>query len=203
VKGSWSIKKMVGNKPAIIGKVLKACHSKADGPQGANWLEIQLDSATNRAARYLIGAASNKGVVMDMGVVLQVFELLFLHYHAISIVFYMLQILIRLKSSKFNSQAILVSFCAYFQYNHFICLPLTCVQADTSAELPERILGGLRVHRLAGLSSSDSFMEATNGGDSSDAADDQCAPAAKVCSPDGFSMRAAAQLWRPWAGGLR
>jgi len=188
VKGSWSIKKMVGNKPAIIGKVLKACHSKADGPQGANWLEIQLDSATNRAARYLIGAASNKGVVMDMGVVLQVFELLFHHYHAISIVFYMLQILIRLKSSKFNSQAILVSFCAYFQYNHFICLPLTCVQADTSAELPERILGGLRVHRLAGLSSSDSFMEATNGGDSSDAADDQCAPAATSSTAAGSGM---------------
>jgi len=32
------------------------------------------------------------------------------------------------------------------------------------------------VHRLAGLSSSDSFMEATNG-DSSDAPDDQCTPA--------------------------
>jgi hypothetical protein len=63
---------MVGAKPAIIGKVLKACHASAAGPGGGNWLEIQLDSATNRAARYLIGAASNKGVVMDMGVVLQV-----------------------------------------------------------------------------------------------------------------------------------
>jgi hypothetical protein len=53
-----------------------------------------------RAARYLISAASNKGVVMDMGVV---------------------------------------------------------IQAETPAELPEQILGALRVHRLNGLSSSESF----------------------------------------------
>ena len=39
VKGSLAIKKMVGTKPAIIGKVLKACH------RGQSWLEVQLDAS--------------------------------------------------------------------------------------------------------------------------------------------------------------
>ncbi len=104
VKGSWSIKKMVGSKPAIIGKVLRACHVEKRIQQrrndsgsggGSRFLEVQLDASSNRAARYLINAASNKGVVMDMGLVLQ---------------------------------------------------------AETAEELPERILGGLRVHRLSDIS---------------------------------------------------
>ena len=109
VVGGWGVKKMVGNKPAIIGKVLRTVHCG----KGANgkWCEIQLDAGSNRAARYLIGAASNKGVVMDMGLVLQ---------------------------------------------------------AESALELPERILGGLRVHRLAGLTNSDSFMERSGSVDDND-----------------------------------
>ena len=114
VKGSWSIKKMVGSKPAIIGKVLRACHVEKRIQQrrndsgsggGSRFLEVQLDASSNRAARYLINAASNKGVVMDMGLVLQ---------------------------------------------------------AETEAELPEQILGGLRVHRLSDISAAgfESFNDA-------------------------------------------
>jgi hypothetical protein len=112
---------MVGNKPAIVGKVLRACHvengSGGNGGSGqrgwrddsnsSRYLEIQLDASSNRAARYLINAASNKSVVMDMGLVLQ---------------------------------------------------------AETAAELPEKILGGLRVHRLSDLSAagSESFNDAAH-----------------------------------------
>jgi hypothetical protein len=61
VKANWAIKKMVGNKPAIIGKVMKCSKSTLNNSQGgAKWLEIQLDSSMNRAARYLISSACNK-----------------------------------------------------------------------------------------------------------------------------------------------
>jgi len=106
VKANWAIKKMVGNKPAIIGKVMKSCRSTMNSKTESKWLEVQLDSTMNRAARYLISSACNKGVVMDMGVV---------------------------------------------------------IQAETTAELPERILGCLRVHRLSGIMQSESFMDGRGG----------------------------------------
>ncbi len=83
---------------------------------GARSYQVQLDAATNRAARYLIGAASNKSVVLDFGVI---------------------------------------------------------IQAESAVELPEQILGAVRVHRLSGLASSESFMEkAGSGADDGDSEPD-------------------------------
>ena len=55
VRGNWGIKKMVGTKPAIIGKVLKTLHAGGQKPSrgggsggGGCWLEVVLDSASNR-----------------------------------------------------------------------------------------------------------------------------------------------------------
>ena len=85
VKGPWSVKKMLGNKPAIIGKVLSCTHVSD------SVCEIVLDASKSRSARYLISAACNKAVIMDLGIL---------------------------------------------------------IQADNHEELPERLLGAVRIHRL-------------------------------------------------------
>lgn len=79
------MKKMLGTKPAIIGKVL-SCTNVSDSV-----CEIVLDASKSRSARYLISAACNKAVIMDLGIL---------------------------------------------------------IQADNHEELPERLLGAVRIHRL-------------------------------------------------------
>eukprot|EP00884_Botryococcus_braunii_P002944 jgi/Botrbrau1/12650/Bobra.67_1s0016.1 len=68
VEGSWIIRQSVGNTPVILGRKLKTYYFK-----GANYIEVDVDIASSRAAGHVVGLVKpvTTSLVIDMAILLE------------------------------------------------------------------------------------------------------------------------------------
>jgi len=67
-EGSWMVRKMVGAKPALLGKKISCTYSK-----GVDYLEIDVDIATSYVAQKILGVVQGyaKNLIVDLGFLIE------------------------------------------------------------------------------------------------------------------------------------
>eukprot|EP00471_Norrisiella_sphaerica_P013362 CAMPEP_0184493522 /NCGR_PEP_ID=MMETSP0113_2-20130426/26207_1 /TAXON_ID=91329 /ORGANISM="Norrisiella sphaerica, Strain BC52" /LENGTH=764 /DNA_ID=CAMNT_0026878813 /DNA_START=332 /DNA_END=2626 /DNA_ORIENTATION=+ len=67
-EGGWMVKKMVGAKPALLGRKISCCYNR-----GEDYLEIDVDIATSYVAQKILGVVQGycKSLIVDLGFLIE------------------------------------------------------------------------------------------------------------------------------------